>query len=129
MFTVKVTGPPGLIKVEFYLDDILQKNDTTNPFIWQFNTDEHQSGEHVFRIAGYSNDDSGEKEFTENFITTTDPVFLTLLLGSIGFVIVFLVMAIVVGRKLTPLGVILKKIRSSDDQIKGKKEIWGNEEN
>ncbi|MCK4849265.1 MAG: hypothetical protein KAT16_09580, partial [Candidatus Heimdallarchaeota archaeon] len=80
LFTVHVSGPDGLLYVEFYIDDVLQKNDTESPFSWQYNTDDYQPGKHTIKIIGYSADDSGSKETEQNFITLTDPVFL----GFIG---------------------------------------------
>ena len=87
LFTVHVTGPDDLIYVEFYLDDVLQKNDTESSFSWQFNTDDYETGKHTIKIIGYSTDDFGIKETEKNFITLTDPVFLAFI-GLIAIIVV-----------------------------------------
>ena len=125
LFTVHVTGPDGLLYVEFYLDDVLQKNDTESPFSWQYNTDEYQAGKHTLKIVGYSVNDSGTKEREQNFITLSDPVFL----GFIGLIVIVVAVSLIFGRgRLSPSRYILRKIRGSDEKKKGEKELWGNDE-
>ncbi len=125
LFTVHVSGPHGLLYVEFYLDDVLQKNDTESSFSWQYNTDEYQQGKHTIKIIGYSADDSGTKETQQNFITLTDPVFL----GFIGLIVIFVVVMLVFARgRLSPTRYILRRIHGSDEKKKGENELWGSDE-
>ena len=124
LFTVHVSGPDGLLYVEFYIDDVLQENDTESPFSWQYNTDEYQTGKHTIKIIGYSADDSGTKETEQNFITLTDPVFL----AFIGIIVIIVVVSLVFGRgRLSPTRYILKRIRGSNEK-KGEEELWGSDE-
>ncbi|MHA2334757.1 MAG: Ig-like domain-containing protein [Candidatus Hodarchaeales archaeon] len=125
LFTVHVSGPAGLLYVEFYMDNLLKKNDTESPFNWQYNTDEYKIGSHTIKIVGYSADDSGTKEAQQNFITLTDPVFLVF----IGIIIVIVVVALVFGRgRLSPTRYIIRRLRGSDESRKGEKELWGSDE-
>jgi hypothetical protein len=124
LFTVHVSGPDGLLYVEFYLDNLLQKNDTDSSFSWQYNTDEYQPGKHTIKIIGYSADDFGIKEVQQNFVTLTDPVFL----GFIGIIVLIVVLALVFGRgRLSPTRYILRRIRGSNEK-KGEKELWGSDQ-
>ncbi|MHA2224910.1 MAG: Ig-like domain-containing protein [Candidatus Hodarchaeales archaeon] len=125
LFTVHVSGHNGILYVEFYMDDVLQKNDTESSFSWQYNTDEYHPGTHTIKIIGYSADDSGIKEFQQNFITLTDPVFL----GFMGLIVIFVIVSLVFFRgRLSPTRYILRRIRGSDEKKKGEEELWGSDE-
>ncbi len=52
-FSIKVSGPANLSRVEFYLDDTLLGEDTSAPFALQFLTDDYPAGSHVIYAVGY----------------------------------------------------------------------------
>lgn len=117
-FTVHVTGPAGLERVEFYMDDILKSNDTESPFVWVFITDNYDPGVHAIKMIGYTTDDSGTAEFTRNFLSGMDPLVLApmlLVVAVIGFYIFRFV------RKRQ------KKMETAGKK-KGEEELWGKDE-
>ena len=97
-FTILVTGPEDLVRVEFYLDDVLMKNDTDSPFSWQFNSDSFGSGVHEFKIIGYSPTNQGSVTFSKNVVS-----LLTTL------VLVFTIVAVVFAIKYVIIPAIMKK--------------------
>ena len=43
----------GVVKVEFYLDNVLQVTDTSSPYIWNWNTASSSNGSHTLLATAY----------------------------------------------------------------------------
>lgn len=71
-FSLKVSSPTDLVRVEYYLDDELVFNSSQPPFSWQFNTANFPAGRHTFRAVGYKADGSlvQAEPFTRLFLTS-----------------------------------------------------------
>ena len=57
-WTLNAAVSQNVSRVEFYLDNQLQENDTAAPFSWSFNTGNYTEGAHTFKAIAY--DSSGE---------------------------------------------------------------------
>ncbi len=67
LFSMHVTGPVDLVRVEFYIDNMKIGEVIQTPFTLQFNTEDYQLGNHQLSASGYSN--SGQ-EYRSNVIGT-----------------------------------------------------------
>jgi DNA-directed RNA polymerase subunit RPC12/RpoP len=71
LFSMKVTGPDDLVRVEFYIDETKIGEDTESPFGIQFSTDDYPLGLHDLYTIGYTS--SGQKllsrVLTGNFVS------------------------------------------------------------
>jgi hypothetical protein len=78
--------------VEFYLDDNLQFNSTTEPFSWTFNTADYPEGTHTIKVATHNA--SGETATVKDARSFVGFPFISIigvvLLGSIIFAFVLL---------------------------------------
>ncbi len=91
-FTVKVSGPANLERVQFFLDDTLLGEDPEIPFAVQFVTDNYPTGAHVFSAVGYTTDG---KQISSKTIST---VFMSKEESSAGSLkIVVPILAVVFG--------------------------------
>ena len=52
-FSIKVSGPANLARVEFYLDNTLLGEDSSAPFALQFLTDDYPAGSHMLYAVGF----------------------------------------------------------------------------
>jgi hypothetical protein len=66
LFSMRVSGPADLVRVEFYIDEQKIGEVSTMPFNLQFSTDTYSLGVHHLTVVGYSN--SGH-EYSSNIIT------------------------------------------------------------
>ena len=92
-FTIHITGPNDLLRVEFYLDDGLMKNDTDSPFSWQFNTDSLGTGVHEFKITGYSSNNQGTVTYNKTVVS---------LLGTLFLLVIIIVVVVAIKFVLVP---------------------------
>lgn len=53
-FSMHVKGPDDLVKVQFYIDDLMIGEDTSAPFSYQFLTDNYTTGSHVMKAVGFT---------------------------------------------------------------------------
>jgi len=67
-FSMHVSGPADLARVEFYIDDVMIGEDAESPFALQFVTDSYDPGLHRMSAIGYS---SGGSEYHSNVISAT----------------------------------------------------------
>jgi hypothetical protein len=67
LFSMHVTGPADLVRVEYYIDNTKIGEITRPPFTLQFNTEDYQLGNHRLSVIGYST--SGQ-EYRSNVIAT-----------------------------------------------------------
>src|SRR5512135_481752 len=68
LFSMRVTGPADLARVEFYIDDIKIGEVDKAPFNLQFSTDNYSLGAHQLHAVGFS---TTGQEYTSNIITPT----------------------------------------------------------
>jgi hypothetical protein len=65
LFSMHASGPAGLARVEFYIDETKIGQVTQAPFNLQFNTDNYALGNHQLYAVGYS---TGGQEYRSNVI-------------------------------------------------------------
>jgi hypothetical protein len=73
-FSMKVTGPSNLVKVQFYIDNTKIAEDTEPPFKVQFVTDDYAPGKHTMHAIGYVSDgrELHTREMTFNYMTVEE---------------------------------------------------------
>jgi hypothetical protein len=109
LFSMKVSGPADLVKVEFYIDGTLIGEDLEAPFSFQFNTDSYSPGIRELYAMGYT---AGGQVYqsnliTANFVTAADgnkaSLSIVLPILSIAFVAILLsfVVPLLLGRGKT----------------------------
>lgn len=71
-FSMKVSGPDSLARVEFLIDGVLIGEDMETPFRLQFNTGDYVLGPHTISALGYTSDGSvlDSNEIQSNFVTS-----------------------------------------------------------
>jgi hypothetical protein len=53
-FTLRVSGPDDLTRVEFLIDDVIMATDQEPPFSYSFSTGDYESGVHLISAMGYT---------------------------------------------------------------------------
>ncbi|HEX2981220.1 MAG TPA: Ig-like domain-containing protein [Anaerolineaceae bacterium] len=73
-FSMMVTGPSNLVKVQFYIDNSMIAEDIDSPFKIQFVTDDYASGKHTMHALGYTSDgrELRTREMTFNYMTAEE---------------------------------------------------------
>jgi len=73
-FSMKVTNPSNLVKVQFYIDNILIAEDAEPPFKVQFVTDDYAPVIHIMHAIGYTRDgcELRTREMTFNYINAEE---------------------------------------------------------
>ena len=73
-FSMKVSGPPDLVRVEFFIDGMKIGEANKAPFNLQFNTDHYAAGTHVLSAVGTTTGGSrlGSNKFNPIFISAED---------------------------------------------------------
>ncbi len=92
LFSMHVTGPDTLVRVEFYIDELKIGEDTEAPFALQFTTDSYPLGWHTMSAKGYTSDgqELTSNSFTANFVPEQEvgkfliPVFGVVILAILG---------------------------------------------
>lgn len=90
LWTINTEVYSNTTHVEFYIDEILQLNDTTSPYSWQFDTNNYTEGIHTIKVAAC--DTSGEQAIAErqpNFVGFP----LTFVVGIIVLIVVVLILS------------------------------------
>jgi hypothetical protein len=74
LFSMKVTGPDNLVRVEFYIDETMIGEDTESPFRIQFSTDDYSLGLHDLFAIGYTSDgqELRSRLLTGNFVSADE---------------------------------------------------------
>ena len=73
-FSLRVSGPDKLLRVEFLIDEKVIGEDTQPPFQFQFNTNNYALGTHRLIAVGYT-DDGGtlySNQINVNFVTSEE---------------------------------------------------------
>ena len=71
-FSLKVTSPDDIVRMEYFLDGEKVFEGTEPPFKWQFNTASYPDGIHIFSAVGYRQDGSElhADEFSREFLSS-----------------------------------------------------------
>lgn len=111
LFSMRVTGPADLARVEYYIDDTKIGQVTQPPFNLQFTTDNYPLGSHQLYAIGHS---TGGQEYRSNIISANfvpKQSTLKFILPILGIVLVAILLStlvpVLVGRGKragTPLG-------------------------
>jgi hypothetical protein len=93
-WTLTAEVSQDVVRVEFYLDSVLQQNDTVAPFSWNLNTANYNLGTHMFRVVAY--DSAGASATTDaerNFVEYSfSSVLITIILATVaGFAVLLVV--------------------------------------
>lgn len=92
-FSMKVTGPSNLVKVQFYIDNTMIAEDTEPPFKVQFFTDDYTPGKHTMHANGYTSDgrELRTREMTFNYMTAEESwqSGLKIVLPILGLVLIW----------------------------------------
>ncbi|MEW6094657.1 MAG: Ig-like domain-containing protein [Chloroflexota bacterium] len=74
LFSMKVTGPDNLVRVEFYIDETMVGEDAESPFRIQFSTDDYPLGLHDLYAIGYTSDgqELRSRLLTGNFVSADE---------------------------------------------------------
>lgn len=110
-FSLRVTGPADLARVEFYIDDTKIGEASAVPFRLQFKTDDYPLGTHSLRAVGYT---TGGRQLTSQTITATFVsasvgtrsvfrILVPLLVIIVGGLLLAALIAILTGRKTSAL--------------------------
>lgn len=73
-FSMKVTGPETLVKVQFFIDETMIAEDTEPPFKVQFTTDSYPLGVHTLYALGFTSEGRQlrTREVTANFVSAEE---------------------------------------------------------
>jgi hypothetical protein len=73
-FSMQVTGPSNLVKVQYYIDNTIITEVTEPPFKVQFVTDDYAPGTHTMHAIGYTSDgrELRTREMTFNYMTAEE---------------------------------------------------------
>jgi DNA-directed RNA polymerase subunit RPC12/RpoP len=115
LFSMKVTGPPDLVRVVFYIDSDAIGEVTQAPFNLQFTTDNYPLGQHNLSAVGFSS--SGQQYssnvITRNFVSSSVgnkvalQIVIPVLVIVFGAILLSFVVPLITGRgkiKNLPLG-------------------------
>jgi hypothetical protein len=100
LFSMHVSGPSDLVKVEFFIDETKIGEDTESPYALQFSTDDYPLGVHTLSARGSSATGQvySSNSFTANFVPPQSvwkflaPVLVVVLLAVVGSALVPLLM-------------------------------------
>jgi DNA-directed RNA polymerase subunit RPC12/RpoP len=106
LFSMKVTGPADLVRVEFYIDNNMIGEITQAPFNLQFNTDNYPIGLHDLYAVGFSA--SGQQYssniISSNFVPASEgtkaalQIAIPLLVIVFGAIVISFIVPLVTGR-------------------------------
>ena len=94
LWTISAHVSSEMAYVEFYLDDQLQRNDTSAPFSWQFDTSNYSAGSHAIKAVAYGPlGDTAFLQVERNFQETSTEtvtgiiiaIVIAIVLAAIGF--------------------------------------------
>ena len=105
-FSLRVSGPDDIVKVDFIIDDKVVHTSTEAPFRFQFSTDEFTPGVHTLTAVGYKADGTPiyGTEFVRQFLSaeearsSTMKIIVPLLLVVGGISLVGILGPVIMGR-------------------------------
>jgi DNA-directed RNA polymerase subunit RPC12/RpoP len=103
LFTMKVSGPENLVRMEFYIDDTKIGEATTAPFRLQFSTDSYPLGQHKLYAIGFTSagQELRSQEIIANFVAASEGM------KSVGRIIVPILVVVLVAILLASIVPIL----------------------
>jgi len=109
LFSMKVSGPDNLVRVEFYIDDTKIGEATTAPFRLQFSTDSYPTGQHKLYAIGFTFDgqELRSQEIIATFVAASEGM------KSVGKIIVPILVVVVVAILLASIVPILTGRRTT----------------
>jgi hypothetical protein len=110
-FSMHVSGPEELARVEFYIDDTRIGEDASAPFALQFVTDSFPLGSHNLRAIGYTADGTQLESnvITAQFVSASEgtaaalKIIVPILALVLGAMLVAAIVPILTGRRTVPL--------------------------
>lgn len=92
-WTLTAEVSPDVVRGEFYLDSVLQQNDTVAPFSWNFNTANFTLGAHTFRVVAYDSAGASVTADAErNFVEYSfGSVIITVIVVAVVALVILLV--------------------------------------
>lgn len=102
-FSLRVTSPVDIVRVEYYLDGESVFESTEAPFKWQFSTANFPEGRHTFSATGYKADGTEVQAtpFTRTFLSSEKAW------GNMGKILVPILILVGVGTFAGVLGPVL----------------------
>jgi hypothetical protein len=105
-FSMKVSGPTDLARVEFYIDDTKIVEDSESPFRLQFTTDNYPLGLHEMYAIGYTADgrEYRSKVVKANFVSADEgwqaagKIAIPLITVVFGAILLSVVVPMLIGR-------------------------------
>ncbi|MBU2610509.1 MAG: hypothetical protein KJ606_06125 [Chloroflexi bacterium] len=105
-FSMKVSGPDDLARVEFYIDETKIGEDFEAPFRLQFNTDNYPLGMHKMYAIGYTADgrEYRSRAVTANFVSADEgwqaasKIMIPMLIIVFGAILLSVVVPMLTGR-------------------------------
>jgi hypothetical protein len=95
-WTAHVTTSQDTTRVEFYLDNQLQLNDTQTPFAWPYYTNNFSEGLHTILAVAYdASGNQAEATAEQNFVEFPSDFFIYIIMAVVAIVIVSIVVALV----------------------------------
>jgi hypothetical protein len=100
LFSMKVSGPDTLTRVEFYIDDTRIGEVSAAPFRIQFNTDDYSLGQHTLHAIGHTSDEQElrSNEIPANFVPPQSvgkfiiPILVVVVLAVLGSSLIPMIM-------------------------------------
>jgi hypothetical protein len=93
--TASASDNVGVTKVEFYLDNVIQKSDSTSPYTWSWDTATATDGSHTLKVIAY---DAENNQQTDQITVNVDNGPPVLEFSSVIIVLSLLVIAFFVMR-------------------------------
>ncbi|MCW4017084.1 MAG: Ig-like domain-containing protein [Candidatus Bathyarchaeota archaeon] len=101
-WTVHATVSEDTTRVEFYLDDELQFDDTQTPFAWSYVTDDFPEGLHTIKAVAYdSNGNTATAEVEQNFVPFPMDFTIGIVIAVVVISVVVSILAVVFARRKT----------------------------
>ena len=105
LFSMKVTGPENLVRVEFYIDELMIGEATSAPYRIQFTTDDYPGGVHTMYAIGFTTDGNilNSREFTANFVSADQGWKTTqrMIIPVVGVLVLAILLAVVIPAVVT----------------------------
>lgn len=97
LFSMHVSGPDTLVKVEFYIDETKIGEDTEAPFALSFTTDTYDLGVHTMSAVGFTSDgqELRSNSITANFVPEQE-------VGKFLFPVLGVVLVVILGATVVP---------------------------
>jgi hypothetical protein len=106
LFSMKVSGPDNLVRVEFFIDEMMIGKVEQPPYRLQFTTDDYPLGLHTMYAVGYTSDGSElrSRELTGNFVSADEgwdsagKIILPMAVIVVGAILAMVVLPIIFTR-------------------------------